>query len=271
MLMQTRLAEPKRHAPYTLCSAGGVHVFDAQNLVWQPTPSPGLMLKPVREDPVRGQFLGLVLFEPDTRSGIHQHQGVATSFVVDGGLTDYWGSLGIHQAGINVRGATHDAAAYQRTVLVSRLEAPVTYLPDGYASGVHVGSSLAEFRNDAPDVPPDLNVSVDTLEQRDTGIAGVTCQVIFDYRDTGSDHRMVQLRMRPGARVSFTAGALTELWVRGGVVEVNSQGTQQQAAANHFVVCEEGAQVTLTSPFGAIFLAWADAAPRGTPAALFGF
>src|SRR3954471_1495955 len=107
-----------------------VRVYAATDLPWQSAGKDGLSLKPVREDREKGRFLGWVGFEPVTRSGLHQHLGVATSFVLEGGLTDYFGAVTLHEAGINLKGATHDAVAYQKTLLVSRLEAPVLYPPE---------------------------------------------------------------------------------------------------------------------------------------------
>lgn len=253
-------------APYTLAEAGRVHVFDMNRLPWQQTANPGLWLKPVRHDNERGLYLGLVKFDAFTRSGLHQHQGVATSFVVDGGLSDHHGSLGLHQAGINVKGSTHDAIAYQSTLLVSRLEGPVTYPPDSEISGVHAGSRHAEVRNPDPDVPPEVNIAVDAVAPEATGVAGVKRQAIFDYQDTGSDHRMAQLTLRPETRCSFDTPALTEFWVRSGLVAVNGQVVH----ANSFVVCEAGAHVEWSSPFGALLLAWAEGQEPG-PGNLFGF
>jgi hypothetical protein len=254
-------------APYELRSEAGLHVFDMSRMPWQPTANPGLWLKPVRQEGALGQYLGLVRFDADARSGLHQHQGVATSFVIDGGLTDYHGSIGLHQAGINVRGSTHDAVAYQRTVLVSRLEGPVSYPPRDAISGVHTGSYTAEFQNPDPDIPPEVNVPVDAQPLQETGIEGVRSQMIFDYRGTGSSHRMLQLHIRPQAEFSFTALGLTEFWVRGGNLTVN----QQAAHANCFVVCEEGAKLHVSSPFGALLIVWAQAAPGDAPAALLGY
>lgn len=257
-----------------------VHVFEGAQLAWQPTSQPGLRLKPVRYDDELGHFLGWVAFEPLARSGLHQHRGVATSFVVDGGLTDYHGSLGLHQAGINLAGATHDAVAYQNTLLISRLEGPVAYPPEhGELSGLHAGSRHAEVVNPAPEVPPEINVSVDALPVYETGIASLRRQTIFDYAGTGSAHRFVQLQFGPGAVVPpWRAGALTEFWVRGGRLEVQGAGT---VLANSFVLVEPGAPVHISSPFGALVLAWAQApeewlaaaagGPRAVRASLFGF
>ena len=163
--------------------------------------------------------------------------------------------------------------AYEDTVLVSRLEAAVTYPPASSISGVHAGSRYEEFCNPNPLVPPEINVPVDLLTDQDTGIAGITRQTIFDYAGTGSDRRMVQLKLLPGAAVGFTAERLTEFWVRGGHVLIN----QQSAHANTFVVCNPGAHVHLEAPFGALLIGWAEGrekhASTGASAApdLFGF
>jgi hypothetical protein len=247
-------------------SAGRVLVFDMARAAWQATANPGLWLKPVRHDDDQGLYLGLVRFDAGTRSGLHQHQGVATSFVLDGGLTDYHGSIGLHQAGINYKGSTHDAVAYRPTLLVSRLEAPVTYPPDSEISGVHAGSRHAAILNEAPDVPPEINVPVDALVHEDTGVPGVRRQQIFDYAGTGTERRMVQLTLKPGSEFAFRAEALTEFWVRGGLLAVNDE----PAHADCFVVCEPGAQVRLQSPYGALLIAWAEGRERAA-GNLFGF
>ena len=233
-----------------------VHVVDAQQLPWVETPEPGLRLKPVRYDDASGQFLGLVGFAAMTRSGLHQHRGVATSFVVDGGLSDYLGSIRLHEAGINLCGATHDAMAYQTTVLVSRLEGPVIYPKEREAlSGLHAGSRHGDVTNPAPEVPPEVNVPVDALPHAQTGIAGVRRQTIFDYAGTGSAHRFVQLSFAPGADCpTWRASALTECWVRGGILWVD----ERPVHANGFVVIEPGASVRLRAPHGALVLAWAE-------------
>jgi hypothetical protein len=241
-------------------------VFDMALAPWQATANPGLWLKPVRHDDARGHYLGLVRFDAGTRSGLHQHQGVATSFVVDGGLTDYHGAIRLHEAGINTKGSTHDAIAYRPTLLVSRLEAPVTYPPDSAISGVHAGSVHASVVNEAPDVPPEINVPVDALVHEDTGVRGVRRQPIFDYAGTGDDHRMVQLTLKPGSAADFEVQSLTEFWVRGGLLAVNGVA----AHADCFIVCEAGARVQLRSPYGGLLLAWAEGRERGD-GNLFGF
>jgi hypothetical protein len=256
----------------------GVHVFDQGEVPWQDTSEPGLRLKPVRYDNALGHYLGWVGFAPMARSGLHQHRGVATSFVVDGGLTDYHGSLRLHEAGINLCGATHDAVSYQATLLVSRLEGPVIYPREhGDLSGLHAGSRHDDVVNPAPDVPPDINVAVDALPAHETGISGLRRQTIFDYAGTGSEHRFIQLRWAPGCEVpAWRATARTDFWVRGGRLEVEGR----TVLANSFIVVDAGATLRMRAPHGALVLAWAEgpeewlsptASVRSARSSLFGF
>jgi len=251
---------------YELADNAQVLVFDTNRFAWQETADPGLWLKPVRQDDDRGLFLGLIRFDPFVPSGVHQHQGVATSFVVAGGLTDHHGPVRLHQVGINVKGSTHTAISYETTVLASRLEGPVIYLPQTAISGIHAGSHHQSFRNPDPDVPPEVNIDVDDLPAAATGVPGVKRQMIFDYAGTGSDHRMVQLQVRPETEFEFEATALTEFWVRGGAITVN--GTE--APSNAFVVCEPRSRVRMVAPFGALLLGWAEGREKSA-GDLFGF
>jgi hypothetical protein len=235
---------------------GGAYVYDPAELDWREAGKAGVLQKVVRRDDERGQFLGLIAMEPMVRSGLHQHQGVATSYFVDGGLTDYQGAILTGQAGINLKGATHDAIAYARTLFVARLEGPVTYPPqDGPLHGLHAGARHALLANPAPSVPPDINVSVDQLPEQGTGCDGVVRRTVFDYAPTDDDHRMVQLSIRPQSRIPrLVVTGHTELWIRGGLLEVDGQ----LAHAGCFVILEPTAEVSLACPFGALVLAWAE-------------
>ena len=253
---------------------GGAYVLDSDAMAWQGAGKDGVAQKVVRRDAARGRFLGLIGMEPMVRSGLHQHQGVATSYFVDGGLTDYQGPIRTGEAGINLKGATHDAIAYARTLFVARLQAPVTYPPqDGPLHSLHAGARHAVLTNPAPEVPPDINVAVDALAAAPTGIDGVGRRMVFDYAGTGDAHRMVQLSMRPQSRVPrWRATDHVEFWVRGGLLEVDGR----VAHAGCFVVIEPGAEVSLASPFGALLLGWAEGVPEwvespAAPAELFGF
>jgi len=264
-----------RSAPYQRQRQEQVRVFDASALPWLDTPNPGLRLKPIRLDDERGEFLGLIAFDAFTKSGLHQHQGIATSFILEGGLTDYHGPVHQHEVGINYRGSTHDAMAWVPSVLVSKLEGPVTYPTDaGVLSGIHAGSRHEDFRNPDPDVPPEVNVAIDALPRRATGVAGLARQDIYDYAHSPDTRRMLQWHVRPETEIpAWQASDFVELWVRGGEIAVNGQ----RAHANCFVVIEPGATVRIASGYGALVLGWAEGPERwsGSEAVenrnLFGF
>jgi len=260
-----------RPSVYTRQARARVHVFDATPMPWEDTARPGLTMKTIRIDDDRGEFLGLIRFDRFVRSGVHQHQGVASSFIVEGGLTDYHGPVLQHQMGINFRGSTHDAMAYVPSVLVSKLEGPVTY-PESerLISGIHAGSSYRDFRNPAPEVAPEINVDVDRVVPIETGIAGMRRQPIYDYAGSGLARRMLQWQLRPETTVpAWQAGDWVEVWVRGGELVVNDE----KAYANCFVVIEPGATVRMAAPFGAIALVWAEGREQlaGSDANLLGF
>ena len=260
-----------RPSVYTRQARARVHVFDATPMPWEDTARPGLTMKTIRIDDDRGEFLGLIRFDRFVRSGVHQHQGVASSFIVEGGLTDYHGPVLQHQMGINFRGSTHDAMAYVPSVLVSKLEGPVTY-PESerLISGIHAGSSYRDFRNPAPEVAPEINVDVDRVVPIETGIAGMRRQPIYDYAGSGLARRMLQWQLRPETTVpAWQASDWVELWVRGGELVVNDT----KAYANCFVVIEPGATVRMAAPFGAIALVWAEGREQlaGSDANLLGF
>jgi hypothetical protein len=237
-----------------------IHVYDANEIAWRETSQPGVSLKSVRRDDVRGQYLGLVGFEPFARSGLHQHQGVATSFFVSGSLTDYSGSTGLHQVGVNLKGATHDAIAYERAILVSRLEGPVLFSEPVEASrAIHAGSRHAAFDNPEPARPPEICIHVDAQPAVATGFAGARRQMLFDYAGTGDERRMTQICLQPQAVLQpWRSQSLVECWVRGGALQMQSAAGRVTAHANCFVVIEPDTEVCWSAPYGALLLVWAD-------------
>ncbi len=234
----------------------GVFVCDASQIDWQPAGKPGISLKPVRYDADNGQFLGLVGFEAMVRSGTHQHQGVATSYFVDGALTDHQGSAEAGEVGVNLLGATHDAIAYRKSLLVSRLEAPVLYLPEeDHLSLVHAGARHAAFETREVDALTDLNICVNQQVQIDTGVAGVRRRMIFDYAGCADDRRLLELQLRARCEpLRWRSSSRIELWVHGGGLMLNGQPLW----GNCFAIVEPDTTVQIESRFGARLLVWAD-------------
>lgn len=237
-----------------------VYAYDMLSVPWtQAGRNGGLHQKVVRADRERGRYLGLIGFDPFARTGLHQHQGTAISYFLDGALDDYGSTAVRGQAGINLAGATHDAVAYSRCVLASRLEGPVTYPPEQTEHELHTGARHAPIVNPAPERPPEINVAVDALPIETTALAGVTRRLVFDYAGTGTDRRFVQLNLLPGTELpAHLATDLTEWFVIGGDVSVN--GTP--AGGGSFVVIEPGTELSVSSTYGARLLAWAEGPVR---------
>lgn len=236
--------------------SSSVGVYDMTGAPWTGAGKEGISQKVVRVDHAKGRYLGLVAFEPLVRSGLHQHLGVATSYFLQGALGDYAGSAVRGQAGINLAGATHDAIAYEKCVLAARLEAPVIYpVQDGPLHRLHAGARQSEIVNPAPEVMPDINVTVEALPLAATSLSGIGRRMIFDYSPTDDDRRMVQLQILPGARLpAHRTSALVEWFVLGGDVAVGNEAAQ----AGSFVCIEPDSEVTVSSRYGALLIAWAE-------------
>lgn len=253
--------------------SNGVFGIQAEDLAWVDASRPGLRLAPVTEDRSRGRFIGYLGFDPLTSTGLHQHLDIAFSYFLDGGLTDYQGVAAAGDMGINLKGATHDAIAYRKTLTVSRLEGPVLYEGPGPADGpaLHSGARISTIVNEAPEVMPDINIRVDALPTVSTSVARVSRRLIYDYHKTERDSRSVQLQFLPGAVTPpFEATAPLAMFVLGGAIEIN----ETRVTGGGFGLVEEGTTVRIASPFGALVLAWADGPCRWLDTAapdLFGF
>ena len=248
----------------------GIYAFDVEAMPWQDTPRGTAREKAIRRDADAGLFLGLVAFDPHSRSGVHQHLGTATSYFLSGSLTDYQGTTGEGAIGINLKGATHDAVSYPGCSLVSRLEGPVV-IPDG-GLAIHPHAGRGALRNARPENPPDISVMLDRATPVATRFAGVARKPLFDYAGTGDEHRLCALTLWPGTPpLRVRHDAVTDLFVLAGDLHVD--GTRVHGPS--FVLFEPGAQVTLHSDFGCTLLAWAEGpawcVERAAAAELYGF
>jgi hypothetical protein len=251
-----------------------VSVFNSGDIVWRDASKPGLMLAPVHENRETGHFLGLLGFEPMTSSGLHQHTSAAFSYMLSGSIRDYGGKTRPGEMGINLAGATHDAIAFERSIVASRLDGHVLYadqLSDEDAPHLHAGGRLGQFDNERPADAPTLNVPVEEITPAATRIAGVTRRLISDYKGTGLDFRNAALTLRPGTRLPvFRTSAPIELFLIAGDLEFNGKFL----TSGGFAILEGHRQFQMGSSFGAFLIAWAEGPVewQDTPADdLFGF
>lgn len=233
--------------------APGLYGYDLATLPWRETPRGTAREKAVRRDNEHGLFLGVLTFDPMSRSGLHQHLGTASSYFLSGSLTDHQATTREGCVGINLAGATHDAVSYGGCTLVSRLEGPVV-IPDG-ALAIHPHAEQAAVRNAQPETPPDITIELDRALAIATRFPGVVRRPLFDYAGTGDRRRMCSLTLWPGTPpTAIRHTALTDLFVLAGDLRVNGRAV----AGPSFVIIEPGTVATLASDYGCSLLAWAE-------------
>jgi len=240
---------------------GGVYAYALDEMRWNELGRPGVRDKAVRRERETGHYLGVIAFDPMSRTGLHQHLATALSYFLSGSLSDYQGSASVGMAGINLAGATHDAISYAGGMLASRLEGPVA-VPEGIsvAHPIQGGAKEGRLVNPFPERWPDINIPVDPITLVPTAFAGVGRRMIFDYAPTGDRRRFSALTLMPRApAIEIVHEGLTDWYVLGGGVAVNGKTSH----ANSFVVIEPGARAVIASEYGAQILCWAEGPGRG--------
>ncbi|MBL0918498.1 MAG: anti-sigma factor [Hydrogenophaga sp.] len=236
----------------------GVYAYDLEALPWRTTPRGTAKEKAVRRDEAAGLFLGLIAFDPMSRSGVHQHRGTASSYFLSGELVDYQCTTRAGAVGINLAGATHDAVTYGGCTLFSRLEGGVVIEPDGAA--IHPHARKTAVSNDAPFTPPDITVVLDDVVPVASPFAGVSRRAVFDYAGTGHERRICSLQLWPGARLNaLQHRGLTDWFLLAGDLTVGDT----RIAGPAVVVIEPGSTVDVSTTFGCSLLAWAEGPAHG--------
>ena len=268
-LVAARHSAPTRQAS----GANGAYVYALDEAPWRELGRPGVKDKSVRRERETGHYLGVIAFEPMSRSGLHQHLGTALSYFLAGSLSDYQGSASEGMAGINLAGATHDAVSYSGSLIASRLEGPVV-VPEGVSAAhpIHGGAKAGRFVNPFPERWPDINIRVAPLPLVPTHFPGIGRRMIFDYAPTGDRRRFAALTIMPHSpAIEIAHQGLTDWYVLGGDVAVNGK----RAHANSFVVIEPGAHAAIKSEYGCQILCWAEAPgmgeAQGRESELYGF
>ncbi|MCW0232584.1 MAG: hypothetical protein OJJ21_03195 [Ferrovibrio sp.] len=234
----------------------GVAIVQKSELRWVESARPGQRLAAVYGDEVTGRFLGMVEFDAMATTGLHQHLDVAHSYFLDGGLTDYQGSVQTGDYGLNLAGATHEAIAYRRTLTASRLDGSVLFDDDSTrAPTVHTGAMRGKIQVANSDILPDRNINLDSLPWETTGQKLVRRRLIFDYFLTPHNRRAVCLQLLPGAQIHpFLCKGMVDIFVIGGAVLIN----QNLVSVGGFAVLAPEAVLQISTSYGALLIAWAD-------------
>lgn len=236
----------------------GVYAYHGDDITWVPANKPGTQLGGVRMDKEKGLFLGYLSFERFAQTGLHQHLGPASSYLLQGALTDYQGPTVAGQCGINLNGATHNAIAYEPTLLCARLDAPVIYVEAEEADEgvpVHTGAISGDFTNPNPEAMPEVHVTVADCAWLPTAAAGVVRRNLWNYDQTGMNRRMRQIQMLPGTSLPpLGLTGLTDIFLQAGDLTVSGQSI----GSGDFMVMEPDKEVEISTRFGALFFVWAE-------------
>jgi anti-sigma factor ChrR (cupin superfamily) len=63
------------------------------NLAWKPTPTPGIDMKILMEEPESGLLTALFRWEPGTELPLHEHVEVEQTYVLEGSIVDDEGEV----------------------------------------------------------------------------------------------------------------------------------------------------------------------------------
>lgn len=240
----------------TSTNPAGVYAYDLNNTAWSSVANrPDVHQKAVHTDPEKGLFVGAVAFDACTSTGLHQHTGVASAYLLEGAIADYGDIQVGGDFAINHAGATHDAYALAKTIFVSKLEAPLVFPAGITVMNLDNNPLRGEIANPDPEVLPDKIVRPHEQVVSPTAIAGVARSILHDYANDETTARIAKLRLLPGTRLPvYRQSGWAHWYVLGGEVIANGVSCK----AGGFLVLEPGTELRIRSDFGCLAIAWAE-------------
>jgi anti-sigma factor ChrR (cupin superfamily) len=97
-------------------------------LPWKPTPTPGIDMKVLMEDPETGLLTALFRWEPGTALDLHEHVEVEQSYVLEGSIVDDEGEVRAGDYVWRPRGNRHVARAPGGALVLSFFLKPNRFL-----------------------------------------------------------------------------------------------------------------------------------------------
>jgi quercetin dioxygenase-like cupin family protein len=242
----------------------------------------GQASKVLRHDEAAGEWFGLVRFEPGAQTGLHQHQGLASAYLLTGAIQDSTGKATEGAYGMNFAGDTHNAISYPGVTMLSRLDYPILYAPGAELATLH-GMEDNETTTDFFPLPVRDRSSPEAQARREASRRGelftpltlgpgVVRKTHHDYAGDAKKRRWISFQMEPGGRLPRHSPDYDCHWfVLAGELQLN----ERKIRANTFLILEPGAVVDAAAPYGATVLVWADGPShlleQEAPFELYGF
>jgi len=110
---------------------------EVEALPWKPTPTAGIDMKVLMEDPESGLLTALFRWEPGTQLPLHEHVEIEQTFVLEGSIVDEEGEVRAGNYVWRPRGNRHIARAPDGALVLSFFLKPNKFL-DGALAGVEL-------------------------------------------------------------------------------------------------------------------------------------
>jgi anti-sigma factor ChrR (cupin superfamily) len=107
---------------------------DVDRLPWKPTPTRGIDMKVLLEDPETGLLTALFRWAPGTELPIHEHVEIEQTFVLEGSIVDDEGEVTAGNYVWRPKGNRHVARAPKGALVISFFLKPNKFL-DGELAG----------------------------------------------------------------------------------------------------------------------------------------
>jgi anti-sigma factor ChrR (cupin superfamily) len=111
---------------------------DVASLPWQPTPSPGIEMKILMQDPESGLLTALFRWQPGTALPLHEHVEIEQTYVLQGSIVDEEGEVREGDYVWRPKGNRHLARSPNGALVLSFFLKPNKFL-----EGSHAGYKLA--------------------------------------------------------------------------------------------------------------------------------
>ncbi|HRO59105.1 MAG TPA: cupin domain-containing protein [Burkholderiaceae bacterium] len=107
---------------------------DVESLPWKPTPTPGVEMKILLEEPETGLLTALFRWEPGSQLDLHEHVEIEQTFVLEGSIVDEEGEVRAGNYVWRPKGNRHVARSPDGALVLSFFLRPNKFL-DGDLAG----------------------------------------------------------------------------------------------------------------------------------------
>ena len=125
------------HPQHDQLATDSSRFVDVASIPWKPTPTPGIDMKVLMQDPDSGLLTALFRWQPGTTLPLHEHVEIEQTYVLSGSIVDDEGEVREGDYVWRPRGNRHIARAPQGALVLSFFLKPNIFL-----EGEHAGQEL---------------------------------------------------------------------------------------------------------------------------------